>query len=145
LSVAGGHNVFHEGSTVSGGGRLTVQAYYPTLTIADGALVDVGTVSVRNNVPLVIGAGGVVRAQTSFMLHEGRVRGSGTLDVSGVTTFSNNGTFAPGMSAGVLMVDGAYTMTPNAVLDVELGGYEAVTGFDQLQVSGTAGLAGTLR
>lgn len=78
---------------------------------------------------------------------EGVVTGSGTLDLTnGLVTVTNAGAFAPGGTPGVLTYLGDFDMTAEtAVLDVEIGGATAGTEFDQLAVTGTATLDGTLR
>jgi len=73
-------------------------------------------------------------------LEGGTLTGRGTVygDVD-----NSGATVAPGASAGKLTIQGAYIQDPNGVLEIELGGTE--TGqWDQLVVTGTANLAGTL-
>jgi hypothetical protein len=74
-------------------------------------------------------------------VNDGRIEGTATLNVSGLT-WTNNGTFAPGTSPGVLTVAGSYT---NDVLEAELAGSDPGTGYDRLAVSGNATLGGALR
>ena len=54
------------------------------------------------------------------------------------------GTVAPGASPGTLSIIGTYTQGPSGVLDMQIGGLVAGTEYDQLLVSGTATLGGTL-
>jgi hypothetical protein len=51
---------------------------------------------------------------------------------------------APGDSPGGLVVAGNYTQTPAGILDIEIAGLTAGTGYDQLHVFGDAFLDGTL-
>jgi len=71
----------------------------------------------------------------------GSVVGTGT--ISG-NVRNNGATFAPGFSPGKITVSGNYTQGANGILTLEIGGAAPGTQYDQLQVSGTAALAGTL-
>ena len=71
------------------------------------------------------------------------LQGAGTLEVSG-TTFTNRGDVNPGTSPGVLSITGDYVQDSTGALNIEIGGLVAGTDFDQLDISGTATLAGTL-
>ena len=66
--------------------------------------------------------------------------GSGTL----VANLVNSGTVSPGNSAGGITVQGDYTQSADGILEIELGGTTAGTQYDQLTVTGTATMAGTL-
>ena len=57
---------------------------------------------------------------------------------------SNGGTVAPGLSPGILNVVGNYSQTAAGTLAIELNGTTLGTQFDQLNVTGTIALAGTL-
>jgi len=74
------------------------------------------------------------------------VASGGTLQGSGFIAgpVQNNGSVAPGTSAGKLTLTGAYTQSASGSLKIELGGTAPGTGYDQLFVSGAASLAGTL-
>jgi len=75
----------------------------------------------------------------------GRIEGAGTLDVSSSTlVFNGDGTIAPGTSAGLLGVTGNLPRSASAVVEVELGGLTPDTEHDQLVVSGSVTLDGTL-
>ena len=71
------------------------------------------------------------------------LQGAGTLNVSG-TTFTNRGDVNPGTSPGILSITGDYVQDSTGALNIEIGGLVAGTDFDQLDISGTATLAGTL-
>ena len=47
-------------------------------------------------------------------------------------------------AAGMLTISGDYTQTSTGVLSLKIGGYNAGTDFDQLNVTGTATLDGTI-
>src|SRR5262249_36066354 len=91
----------------------------------------------------------------------GRGNTDGFLDmegavVTGVTNselygdvLNNSGTVIPGGAGapGVFTIDGTtgtYTQGASAALDIDIGGYTAGSGFDQLNISSQAALAGTL-
>jgi hypothetical protein len=71
------------------------------------------------------------------------LQGRGTLDVSSAA-FTNAGIVNPGDSPGILAVTGDYPTSSTSVLNIELGGVTAGTAYDQLVVSGTVTLGGTL-
>ena len=66
--------------------------------------------------------------------------GSGTLAANLV----NGGMVSPGNSAGIITVDADYTQGVDGILEIELGKTTAGTGYDQLIVTGTATMNGTL-
>jgi FG-GAP-like repeat/Bacterial Ig domain/FG-GAP repeat len=73
-------------------------------------------------------------------LNGGTLIGAGTI----IGNLINNGaTIVPGHSAGTIGVQGNYTQGANALLALEIGGM-APGEFDQLSISGTATLNGTL-
>jgi hypothetical protein len=70
----------------------------------------------------------------------GSVSGIGTID----SHVSNSAQIAPGFSPGTITINGNYTQTSSGRLDVEVGGTNPGTGYDQLIVKGTASLGGTI-
>jgi hypothetical protein len=74
---------------------------------------------------------------------------SGAAALSGAGTIStnvtNSGALIVGSSSapGVITIRGNYTQTSTGVLQTVIGGAAAGTGYSQLQVSGTATLAGS--
>ena len=66
--------------------------------------------------------------------------GSGTIEGD----VSVSGLCSPGNSPGAQNITGDLTLLPDSVLYIEIGGTEAGTGYDQVSVSGTAFLDGTL-
>lgn len=66
------------------------------------------------------------------------LKGSGTLNVA----ILNNGIVAPGYSPGMQTVE-SYTQTSSATLQIEIGGLEPGSGYDQINM-GHADLAGKL-
>ena len=57
---------------------------------------------------------------------------------------SNKGTLSPGLSPGILTVSGPYGQTASGHLAIQIGGTTAGTGYDQLAVTGSGALAGTI-
>ncbi|MBM4113161.1 MAG: hypothetical protein FJ253_07270, partial [Phycisphaerae bacterium] len=77
----------------------------------------------------------------AVQLQGGSLGGLGTIN-----SFVNNtgGTVAPAASAGTLTIQGNYTQGASGVLEIELAGPVSGVSADELVVSGTATLAGTL-
>jgi T5SS/PEP-CTERM-associated repeat protein len=86
---------------------------------------------------LTVSNGGTVKATTLTVGTTGEVRGNGNITGNVV----NNGNIAPGTSPGSLQIAGNYTQGANGKLLIELA---SPSSFDQLQVTDTATLAGTL-
>ncbi|MBP8137411.1 MAG: T9SS type A sorting domain-containing protein, partial [Candidatus Eisenbacteria bacterium] len=74
----------------------------------------------------------------------GVLTGSGALTMSGATTFAQRGTIRPGGPQGTLTLNGACPNISTAVYDIEIGGEDAVTGYDRFAVRDAATIAGTL-
>ena len=110
-------------------GALTIRGGR-TLT-APGAFANGGTLTVL---------AGSTFESTGPLANTGLVAGTGT--VKGQAT--NDGTFAPGVSPGILRVDGPYT-NAGGTLAVEIGGTTPGTGYDQLEVLGAVTLGGILQ
>lgn len=129
----GGIDLFFNGNLSNGGlakigaGSMRLQGnntYTGPTNLNQGELVVNGTIATSS---LTTVAGGAT------------LKGTGTV---GATTV--NGIVAPGESAGTLTVNGAYTQNAGGRLDIELGGTTAGTGYDVLQVNGSATIAGQL-
>lgn len=133
--------------TISNGGLLTTAQ----LKIADDAdataLVDAGTVidSVGTGIGnraagvLTLANGGIVQTPLAYVSLLGTLNGSGSID----GPVLSDGVINPGNGAGTLTVTGDYTQTLG-VLNIQIGGPNAGTQYDQLLAGGTASLAGTL-
>jgi hypothetical protein len=89
-----------------------------------------GTLTVNN--PFINGAG--------VFLNGGVLNGSGRINGNVV----NAATINPGDSPGVLTIIGNYTQTGAGTLNIEIGGTTAGSQYDQLVVTGTATLDGTI-
>ena len=116
------------------GGNLTL-----TQTGTTPSFTNTGTITVPGSRTFTAGAGVFTNGVG------GIVQGSGTFNAAG-TTFTNDGIFSPGgaSTAGILTFTGNYTQTATGTLNIELGGPTVGTGYDQLAISGTATLGGTL-
>jgi hypothetical protein len=76
-----------------------------------------------------------------FSLNGGTLQGSGTV-TGEVDNFG--GTVSPGNSPGLLTIDGDYSQSLDAILNIEIAGTTPGTLYDQLAVSEVASLDGTL-
>ena len=86
--------------------------------------------------------GGTISLSAITMnIQGGALEGNGT--VSGNAS-NSGGTVRPGLSPGDLTINGNYMQGAAGALNVEVGGLTAGTQFDQLNVTGSATLAGTL-
>jgi len=75
------------------------------------------------------------------------IREGAKFSAKGIITtqqFENKGNLLPGGSPGVLTITGDYDQSAEGTLEIELGGSEVGTEYDQLVVEGNASLNGTL-
>ena len=110
------------------------------VNIVAGNLLFTGNLIYGNDITLELGSGTFDTGETLILEPGAMLVGSGTLS----SNLVNGGTVSPGSSPGIINVDGNYTQESSGVLEIELGGDVAGTGFDQLQISGAATLAGSL-
>ena len=98
-------------------------------------------------------AGGLVQQPGgSIVLNDGSLQGNIDLNagsLSGRGTVNGNlvignAMLAPGFSPGAITINGNLSLAGGSVLGVELGGVVQGTGYDWINVLGTANLAGTL-
>lgn len=128
--TASGTEVLITGSTAVnhiGSGATTLTGAH---TYTGGTFVQSGTLRVN----------GVITGDT-FVHAGGMLGGSGTL---GNLTVNTGGRLAPGNSPGILTVTGDLTLAPGSVTAMEIDGPIPGTQHDQINVSGTATLDGTL-
>ncbi|MBS0260989.1 MAG: hypothetical protein JSS02_03460, partial [Planctomycetes bacterium] len=87
-------------------------------------------------------SGGTVVATVSPLA----IAGGGTLVGTGTITGSvaSAGVVSPGFSPGLITITGDYSQDANSQLSIQLGGPNADTDYDQLEVDGNVNLAGTL-
>ncbi|MCI0676992.1 MAG: dockerin type I domain-containing protein [Phycisphaerales bacterium] len=91
---------------------------------------------------LTVANGALVEADTVIIYEGDLLRGNATVDANLVNT--NLGMVSPGLSPGLLTIDGNYTQTAGATLDIELGGTISATEYDVLSITGAASLNGHL-
>jgi len=141
-------NIFQVGSSINTGtifvdeynsvnilGSVTCDRIY----IRSNSVVDVSN-SQSSNLNEVILQGGKL-ITSSFNIPAGDTfSGSGTIE----SNLTNAGTLSPGSSPGTLTVDGNFTQEASGTLAIELGGTTPSIEYDQLVVTGTAAVAGTL-
>lgn len=117
-----------------------------SLTTTNGSSLDVPdantlTITTSGDTVIVNGSSlnldGTLIATTLVLDPGSQMTGHGTLQGD----LTNGGTLAPGNSPGTTVVAGNYVQLPSGTLQIELA---SLASFDQLQVSGSASLAGTL-
>ncbi|MDZ4815675.1 MAG: autotransporter domain-containing protein, partial [Verrucomicrobiota bacterium] len=116
-------------------GNGTATARYTTL--AGGTNVFLNDIMIANNATLV--ANGVVQGNVTNLVG-GTLMGSGTI---GGNLF-NNGLLSPGNSPGILNITGNFIQGANGTTLIEVAG-TGVGQFDQLNITGSATLNGTLQ
>jgi autotransporter-associated beta strand protein len=151
--ILSGANTY-SGITFISGGTLQAGDGGTSGTLGTGAIVDHAALVFNRSDPLTlsvdvfVGAGGSLTSASALTLGSSgtlTVQGGGTVTMSG--DFINQGTVilgASGAAGGVLNVGGNYTQSSGGTLTVQLGGTPASGNFGQLNVTGTANLAGTL-
>jgi len=92
------------------------------------------------NVEIDLGGGTLDPGDTLTLAEGDNLIGSGVLSSSLV----NGGLVSPGESPGTITVNVDYTQEATGTLEIELGGTESETQYDQLIVTGAAHLNGTL-
>ena len=112
---------FTADGTLDGSGSLTLNGIINTSNIAD---LDC------NGHKVINGAGHTIKGNGDILTNGG--------------LFTNNGIVSPGLSPGKISISGNYVQGSTGVLNMEIGGYGAVTEYDQFIISGSAALAGTL-
>jgi hypothetical protein len=110
-----------------------------TVTVSAGTTLGIGSYTQSAGSTILNGAainGG------SLGINGGSLVGSGTINVN----VTSGGQVIPGGigAAGTLTINGNYTQTATGALDIDIGGTTAGSQYDQLAVSGTAALGGTL-
>ena len=127
ITETGGGNLANFGTVVKSGGVGTSEI---KTGFFNYGLVDIQTGTVRFSGSITTGSAS-------------EIRGSGILRVSGIS-FTSNGLVNPGSSPGRLTVTGNYAQSASGSLNIEIGGLTAGVESDQLQISGSATLNGTL-
>lgn len=132
--------------TKAGGGRLTLTGTNTSLgaTIVSNGILALASGGSLASTSIVVGSGATLsvtgRVDGALSLAAAQVLGgSGTV----LGHVNNDGTVAPGASAGLLGIAGSYAQS-NGTLHIELGGTTAGTDHDVLDVTDAATLGGAL-
>jgi hypothetical protein len=99
-----------------------------------------GTVALSGNLFLINGS----TAAASRLAVNGGATLGGKGTVGGPVTVNSGGALAPGDGGPGALVTGGLTVKSGGTVRMEVGGKAAGSGYDRLNVSGTASLAGTL-
>ncbi len=141
-------------ATNAAGGQFTVQDSGSFTTA--GALTNAGDITVSGGSTLTISGALTESGGSTILAHGTLTSTTGTVTLtdgllSGTGTVkgnvSNTGvSISPGASgsAGTLTIQGTYTQGAGGSLNVALGGTGAGVGYDQLVVTGSASLGGTI-
>jgi hypothetical protein len=133
-------------------GTLEIQAgtVHFTGPGARATFINTGTVDIQTGTLTTAGNYTQSAGQT---IVRGTLRPSGTADIRGGTLggtgtvqarVTNSGRLAPGLSPGVLTINGNYIQSAQGELVLEVNGYGTGVGHDQLRVNGTVSLGGKL-
>ncbi len=88
----------------------------------------------------ILSGGDFNTSGTTWNINGGDLTGTGTITGS----LMNAALVAPGQSPGSLTITGNYTQTINGTLNIEINGTTPGSGYDQLVVTGTVTLAGSI-
>ncbi len=141
-------------TTNAAGGQFTVQdgASFTTavalsnaggITVSGGSTLTVSGAFGQSGGSTTLAQGTLTSTTSTVTLTGGLLSGTGTVKGN----VSNTGAqISPGTTnaAGTLTIQGTYTQGTGGTLDIALGGLGAGVGYDQLAVTGTASLGGTI-
>lgn len=118
-------------------------AIHPGFTNTGSVVAQSGTINFVNGYTqtaglTLVGPGNV--ASNLFQINGGTLSGNGTM----TGNVSSSGTVSPGLSPGILTINGNYTQTAAGILNIDIGGTTPGTQYDRLAVSGTAEMNGTI-
>lgn len=112
-----------------------------SVTISATGLGNLGSVNIDSGELIIQLDGGTSNPGENTNLTAGSIlSGEGTLQ----TNLTNAGIVSPGSSPGKISIEGDYTQESGGSLNLELGGTIVGTEYDQLVVTGSAALGGTL-
>jgi hypothetical protein len=92
----------------------------------------------------VTATGRLVTAEGVFIGAGGSFQGSTGSVVGPQFRVMEGGALRPGLSPGSLTIEGDLILDPGAILEIEIAGYGAGTGYDRITVTGDTVLGGTL-
>ncbi|XAM00515.1 PEP-CTERM sorting domain-containing protein [Phycisphaeraceae bacterium D3-23] len=121
-------------------GDILVQTNNASFNLAGATHVSSGTITFEAGSKLTVSGAGT----TFTNLAGGTIAGSGELQLDNSIVLMNEGTIAPGASAGDLLIDADLVQTATAEFDIEIAGLTPGTGHDRLTVEGDVTIDGTL-
>lgn len=139
--------VLNGGTVTNDSGQVGESAGSQGTVVVDGAgsLWSVAGVEVVGNNgqgTVVVSNGGEVSAVTILLEGNGLLTGNG--QVTTIADVQVRGRVEPGISPGVLTINGPYSQLTGGTLAVEIGGTTVGTEYDQLAINGAASLGGDL-
>jgi hypothetical protein len=156
VNVANG-STFQSDSTITNDGAVTIDAGGKIIASAasdysNSYIQNGGTTTVAGTLQAGAGGNGNVAINAGVLNGSGMIDGNvvvnnsgtlqGTLAIDGDLTINSGGTLSIGNSPGITTVAGDYTMTSGSNWLIDIAGANPGTGYDQLQVGGTANLNG---
>jgi hypothetical protein len=142
----GGGPVFNNAGLFRKSGGSGISTLDPDINFNNTGTIDLrsGTLLFPNGYTQTAGKtvldGGALSVNTSINIQGGSVTGSGSITGS---VANAAGVISPGNSIGTLNFNGNYSQAGGGALSIELGGRNSGQ-FDQLTVTGSAALSGTL-
>jgi Tol biopolymer transport system component len=136
----GAHLLISANGRASGTGYIGNSGYIEK-SGADSSIVEA---PIDNDGDIHVAAGYLVLGGAFYHNTGALLTGSGTIDITGATITTISGDIAPGVSPGILTVQGDLPLDARATVFVEVNGTTAGTDFDHLNVVGNLGRAGTL-
>ena len=146
ISPTGAGGTFNNtGGTIlkSGGGGSTT---FFTIPVTSSGIIDVqaGTLITStltdNDGTITLSNGGALTPSAN-LTSTGTISGDGTVNAN----VTSSGTIAPGGSPGITIINGDLILTGTSIVDIEVDGTApGAGGHDQIQVTGTTTLDGTL-
>lgn len=122
-------------------GNLYMNGTNAVTTVSSSKLISLGNVTINDGQLIVEMDGGSFNANGTLSIPLGSdLTGTGSIEGN----LDNAGTVSPGNSPGIISINGDFTQQSTGILEIELAGTTAGTEFDQLQISGTASLDGSL-
>ncbi|MCF3649356.1 autotransporter-associated beta strand repeat-containing protein [Opitutaceae bacterium LMO-CP1] len=114
-------------------GTLTLSA---ANTFTGDTTISAGNLNLANSSGSATGTGDVTIANGAAL--------TGTGSIGGSLNLAAGATFAPGNSAGLITIDGDFTLDSASIINLELGGLDRGTTYDAFDVTGALNLGGTL-
>lgn len=118
-------------------------SFNPSFVNNGSVLANSGTISFGGGFTQTAGStvvNGTISSPSTLVFNGGTLSGSGTISAN----VSNAAQVNAGSSPGILTISGNYSQGPTGVINAELNGTTPGTGYDQINISGSAALNGTL-